>query len=202
VANRKAAIESIIEAGPVATCVRALMIDRIMWTGSASELSRLCAEHARADILSSIPWAKNPRALAGRLRRAQTFLRTLGIEITFRTGAAAEVVRLIRRRELTMVATVALFVEYEAVLTRPEHLARAEITAAEAEIALDVLAAVVEPVESHFLWRPRLRDADDDMVLEAAANGRAAMQSRPSTPAISLASRASLGSQSSLPQKS
>jgi hypothetical protein len=33
---------------------------------------------------------KNPRALAGRLRRAQTFLRTLGIEITFsregRTG--------------------------------------------------------------------------------------------------------------------
>jgi hypothetical protein len=89
-ANRKAAIESIIEADPVATCVRALMIDRTMWTGSASELSRLCAEHARADILSSIPWAKNPRALAGRLRRAQTFLRTLGIEITFsregRTG--------------------------------------------------------------------------------------------------------------------
>jgi hypothetical protein len=50
-----------------------------------------------------------------------------------------------------MVATVALFIEYEAVLTRPEHLAGAEITAAEAEIALDVLAAVAEPVESHFL---------------------------------------------------
>ena len=35
-------------------------------------------------------WVKNPRALAGRLRRAQTFLRRLGIEITFsregRTG--------------------------------------------------------------------------------------------------------------------
>jgi putative PIN family toxin of toxin-antitoxin system len=89
-----------------------------------------------------------------------------------RTGAAAEVVRLIRRRELTMVATVALFLEYEAVLTRPEHLARAGITAAEAESALDVLAAVAEPVEPHFLWRPRLRDADDDMVLEAAVNGR------------------------------
>ena len=90
-----------------------------------------------------------------------------------RTGASAEVVRQIRRRDLTMVATVALFIEYEAVLTRPEHLAGAEIMAAEAEIALDVLAAVAEPVESHFLWRPRLRDADDDMVLEAAANGRA-----------------------------
>jgi putative PIN family toxin of toxin-antitoxin system len=90
-----------------------------------------------------------------------------------RAGAAAEIVRLIRRRELTMVATVALFLEYEAVLARPEHLVRAEITAAEADIALDVVAAIAEPVESHFLWRPRLRDADDDMVLEAAANGRA-----------------------------
>jgi len=88
-----------------------------------------------------------------------------------RTGASAEVVRLIRRRELTMLATVSLFLEYEEVLTRPEHLARAEITATEAEGALDVLAAVLEPVEPHFLWRPRLRDADDDMVLEAAVNG-------------------------------
>lgn len=90
-----------------------------------------------------------------------------------RTGAAAEVVRLIRRRQLTMIATVALFVEYEAVLTRPEHLAKAEMTLVEAAVALDVLGAVTEPVEPHFLWRPRLRDPDDDMVLEAAVNGRA-----------------------------
>jgi hypothetical protein len=89
-ANRRAAIESIAEADPLATCVRALMIDRTTWTGSASELLSLCAERARADISSGTAWAKNPRALACRLRRAQTFLRTLGIEITFsregRTG--------------------------------------------------------------------------------------------------------------------
>jgi hypothetical protein len=87
-ANRRAAIESIVEADPVATCLRSLMVDRSIWAGSASDLMRLCAEHARVDI--STPWTKNPRALAGRLRRAQTFLRTLGIEITFsregRTG--------------------------------------------------------------------------------------------------------------------
>lgn len=88
-------------------------------------------------------------------------------------GAAAEVVRLVRRRELTMLATVALFLEYEAVLTRPEHLSQAKMTMAEANNALNVLAALVEPVESHFLWRPRLRDPDDDMVLEVAVNGRA-----------------------------
>jgi hypothetical protein len=32
---------------------------------------------------------------------------------------------------------------------------------------------MAEPVESHFLWRPQLRDPNDEMVLEAAVNGRA-----------------------------
>ena len=64
-----------------------------------------------------------------------------------------------------------MFLEYEEVLTRPEHLARSEITTEDVENALDVLAGVAEPVEPHFLWRPRARDADDDMVLEAAING-------------------------------
>src|SRR5262245_47140405 len=68
-ANRKAAIESIIDADPIAMCVRALMIDRTMWSGSASELLSLCAERARADV-SGTPWTKTPRSLAGRLRRA------------------------------------------------------------------------------------------------------------------------------------
>jgi hypothetical protein len=82
-ANRRAAIESIIEADPIATRLRTIMADRTMWMGSASDLLRLCAESARDDISGGAAWAKNPRALAGRLRRAQTFLRTLGIEITF-----------------------------------------------------------------------------------------------------------------------
>jgi predicted nucleic acid-binding protein len=30
-----------------------------------------------------------------------------------------------------------------------------------------------KPVETHFLWRPQLRDPNDEMVLEAAVNGRA-----------------------------
>jgi hypothetical protein len=86
--NRRAAIESIIEADPVANCLRALMVDRATWAGSASDLWRLCAEGVH-ESLTGPGWAKNPRALAGRLRRAQTFLRTLGIEVTFsREGRA------------------------------------------------------------------------------------------------------------------
>src|SRR5271169_5298665 len=38
---------------------------------------------------------------------------------------------------------------------------------------LDALYAVCRPVEISFLWRPMLRDADDEMVLEVAVNGRA-----------------------------
>jgi hypothetical protein len=34
--NRKAAIEAIIEANPVATCVRAMIVDWTVWTGRAS----------------------------------------------------------------------------------------------------------------------------------------------------------------------
>ena len=82
--NRTAAIESMLDADPVAGCVRAIMAERSIWNGSASDLLRAgTALHENAD------WPKTPRALAGRLRRAQTFLRTLGIEITFsREGRA------------------------------------------------------------------------------------------------------------------
>ena len=34
-------------------------------------------------------------------------------------------------------------------------------------------AAVGRPVEVSYLWRPTLHDPDDEMVLEAAVNGRA-----------------------------
>jgi hypothetical protein len=73
--NRRAAIENIIDADPVAVLVREIMADRAQWTGSASDLLQVGANRSG--------WPKSPRALAGRLRRAQPFLRTLGIEIAF-----------------------------------------------------------------------------------------------------------------------
>src|SRR5262249_38054058 len=124
-ANRRAAIESIVEMDPIAICVRALMIDRNTWTGSASDLLRLCAEHARADILNGSAWAKNPRALAGRLRRAQTFLRTLGIEITFsREGrAGTRMIRVSTSAENTVstVSIVSAARSHETILAGSEN---------------------------------------------------------------------------------
>src|SRR5262249_44810351 len=88
--NRRAAVERIIEADPVAVCVRALMAERNSWAGTASDLLRAATGLARVDIWKqSVGWPKNPGALAGQLRRAQTFLRMLGIEISFnREGRA------------------------------------------------------------------------------------------------------------------
>ena len=66
-----------------------------------------------------------------------------------------------------------LFIEYEAVLLRPAHLKAAGVSAKAVNNLLDVLAGVAIPVEVFYLWRPQLKDADDEMVLEAAVNGQA-----------------------------
>jgi predicted nucleic acid-binding protein len=73
-----------------------------------------------------------------------------------------------------MIANVALALEYEATCRRPEHGAAAGLDPGEVEIFITAVVAMVEPVESHFMWRPQLRDPDDELVLEAAANGNAA----------------------------
>lgn len=66
-----------------------------------------------------------------------------------------------------------LLIEYEAVMTRVEHLKASGLSAGEVSQLLDALAAVATPVRLAFKWRPTLRDSDDDMVLETAVNGRA-----------------------------
>jgi hypothetical protein len=95
--NRRAALENITDADPVAACVREIMADRRTWTGTASDLLRAAADRAYGTSWRSADWPRNPRALAGRLRRVQTFLRALGIDITFnREGRAGS--RIIKMR--------------------------------------------------------------------------------------------------------
>jgi hypothetical protein len=82
--NGRAAVDRVIDANPVVDAVRAIMSDRRTWTGTASDLMRAAADLSGDDMATrSTGWPKSPRALAGRMRRAQTFLRTLGIEIAF-----------------------------------------------------------------------------------------------------------------------
>jgi hypothetical protein len=82
--NRRRAVEDAVDADPVAACVRRIMAKQARWIGTASEF--LNAAAAGGDYMAGriADWPKNPRALAGRLRRSQAFLRTLGIEIAFK----------------------------------------------------------------------------------------------------------------------
>lgn len=88
-------------------------------------------------------------------------------------GASARLVEAAYEGRITAIANVALFAEYEAVLTRAEHLAAGGVTHEAVTDALDALAAKIEPAEPHFSWRPQLGDPDDEMVLEAAVTGGA-----------------------------
>lgn len=90
-----------------------------------------------------------------------------------RSGASAALLRAVRQGRAQMLVSVPLFLEYESVLTREEHLEAAGLAREEAEAILDALASLAKPVELYFLWRPQLRDPGDDMVLETATNGGA-----------------------------
>jgi predicted nucleic acid-binding protein len=70
-------------------------------------------------------------------------------------------------------ATPPLFLEYEDVLKRPEHRLVHGLSSEEVDEFLRELAALIEPVELHFRWRPQVHDSNDEMVLEAAINGDA-----------------------------
>ncbi|MGA2772001.1 MAG: putative toxin-antitoxin system toxin component, PIN family [Bryobacteraceae bacterium] len=89
------------------------------------------------------------------------------------TGASAAIVRAVRQRQATLLLSVPLAMEYEAVCRRSEHRMEAGLSERQVEIFLDAIIAMAEPVPTHFLWRPQLRDPNDEMVLEAAVNGRA-----------------------------
>ncbi|MGA2842739.1 MAG: putative toxin-antitoxin system toxin component, PIN family [Steroidobacteraceae bacterium] len=88
-------------------------------------------------------------------------------------GASAALLMAARRSELTLVANVALALEYEAICLMAEHRMAAGLSQQQVGIFLDAVLAMVDPVETHFMWRPQLRDPADELVLEAAVNGQA-----------------------------
>jgi len=93
--------------------------------------------------------------------------------LSTRTGAGNAVLRLVATGELVLQATPPLFLEYEDVLKRPEHRLIHRLDTEEIDEFLAEVAALIEPVEVRFQWRPQLRDPKDEMVLEGAINGQA-----------------------------
>lgn len=90
-----------------------------------------------------------------------------------RSGASNALLRRVARREIVPLATSSLFLEYEGVLKRAEHRLVHGLSIEEIDRFLAAFASACEPVEVHLRWRPQLSDPNDEMVLEAAVNGRA-----------------------------
>lgn len=89
------------------------------------------------------------------------------------TGGSNAVLREAAHGRLTPLVTPALFLEYEAVLKRPEQRLAHGLGLRDIDRFLAALASACEPVEVSFQWRTQLSDPNDEMVLEAAVNGRA-----------------------------
>jgi putative PIN family toxin of toxin-antitoxin system len=90
-----------------------------------------------------------------------------------RRGASWQLVDGALTRRFTLLLSVPLALEYEAVLIREEHRNVHGLSVQEVIEVVNALIRVSESVEIRFLWRPLLSDPADDMVLETAVNGRA-----------------------------
>jgi putative PIN family toxin of toxin-antitoxin system len=86
-------------------------------------------------------------------------------------GASHFLIRRALADKIVLLASPALWLEYESVLKRSEIRLRHGISLENLDIVLDTMAAHVEPVHLNYLWRPQLRDPNDEMVLETALNG-------------------------------
>jgi putative PIN family toxin of toxin-antitoxin system len=84
-----------------------------------------------------------------------------------RNGASFALVSALPHPRFQICLSVAVYTEWQAILSRPEHLP----PGADADAAIGFiryLASLAHLQDIHFLWRPFLRDPDDDMLLECA----------------------------------
>ena len=85
-------------------------------------------------------------------------------------GASAKLLSLVGTGRFDIHVSVPLVLEYEAVLLRY----RGELGLTQEDVAdvIDALCALAKPQQIYFLWRPYLRDRNDEMVLELAVAAR------------------------------
>jgi hypothetical protein len=100
--NRDEAVDNVIEVDPVASALRAMMNTEEAWSGTASDLHEKLSEQVGDKVNRTKSWPRSARAFSGRLRRAATPLRGVGIEVSFdhREGKSrTRVIQVSRRAE-------------------------------------------------------------------------------------------------------
>ena len=82
-------------------------------------------------------------------------------------GASFAIISQLPSEKFQIVLTIPLYLEYQDVLTRPEHMNGAS-TRDEILGFLRYICSIAHRQQIFFLWRPWLNDPKDDMVLESA----------------------------------
>jgi len=85
-------------------------------------------------------------------------------------GASAKLMSLIGTGRFEIHLSVSLALEYEEVLGRQSNILR--LSREDVTDLIDALCALSHHQKIHFLWRPQLRDAEDELVLELAVAAR------------------------------
>ena len=88
-------------------------------------------------------------------------------------GASREVLRRCLLEEYNPLICTALFHEYEAVISRDKIRRAVPLTEAEMRDLLNAFYGVCRWVPIYYLWRPNLRDQDDNFLVELALAGNA-----------------------------
>ena len=88
-------------------------------------------------------------------------------------GASYQLLEEIPKSRLSFILSVTLFLEYESVLKREVFLKDSGLRIKDVNAVLDMLALRCYRTKVYYLWRPQLKDPNDDMVLETAISGSA-----------------------------
>ena len=86
--------------------------------------------------------------------------------IRSRRGASFELLSRIGKGAFDLAVSVSLVLEYESVLLR--HISDSPLSESDVSDLIDYVCDVAVWQEIFFLWRPHLRDPNDDLVLELA----------------------------------
>ncbi|MFZ2739346.1 MAG: PIN domain-containing protein [Burkholderiaceae bacterium] len=84
-----------------------------------------------------------------------------------RNGASFQLMSMLPTPRFDFALTIALYTEWQAVLTREEHIPQG-VSVDGVLGYLRYLVSLAHLQDVHFLWRPFLHDPDDDLVLECA----------------------------------
>lgn len=88
-------------------------------------------------------------------------------------GACRFVIAACLEERLTPLMGVALFAEYEDVMSRTDLFVRSRLDAAERDELLDIFMSVCRWTRIYYGWRPNLRDEGDNHLVELAIAGGA-----------------------------